>query len=216
MTSTRTRVAALTAAAAITVTTLTGCGPDSNTKTTTSSSAPSGTSSTPPPSSPGTSMPATSSTTSSAQTAETQAYQDAEAVYRKFIINYQTAVTHFDSSKLNKSLATPGLLANVTQELNQLRSTTAKYGVSALFTQEIQGVLGTKYREGKLAQLQVCAVTNFRFIRNGKDVTTDEEKNPQLVNTVAKANQMELVSVDNGKSWKVNRFVTDAELGAQC
>ncbi|WP_347350378.1 hypothetical protein [Intrasporangium sp.] len=203
--STLTRLAALTTAAA-TILAATGCtsepaGADSAHPTTTITT------------------PAVTSTPIPSATSLTemeQAYADAEKAYRAFTASYAKAARTFDATKLDRATGTPEVIASITGEIKRAAPVKAS-GATMVWTQKIKDIIGTKYEIGKLTQLQVCAVTNTRFFdKNGKDVTITKDGKRAQPTTTARANQIQLVSTDHGKTWKVDTFVYSGEVGIQC
>lgn len=163
------------------------------------------------------SSPAPSTTTSPATlTPEQQAYAAAEKVYRAWVLNYGDAAVTFDATKVDPKLVTPALLAWAQQDMARFATEKAG-GTTTKWAQDIKSVTGTRYVPGKEVQLQVCAVTNARFFRNGVDITSSTPGGPPIpMQTEAKTNQIQLKSADGGTTWQVDYFVIAPNAGASC
>lgn len=211
--TTTTRLAAAAAALAILATT-TACRDELNPPPQTSP-----TNVQPPPSAPasttpGTASPSTPAPSATPLTPKEQAEAKAEAVYQAWVKNYAAAATAgFDATKLDSRLATPGLIDYVTKQFKQFKAP----GSKGLYTQEIRSMRGTRYVEGKEVQLSLCAVTNLRFIDNGKDVTVLPNGEPAPKTTNPWSNQVQFRSTDGGKTWKAATVVyADAKNQTSC
>ncbi len=202
----RARAAAAITAMAIGVT-LAACTPDQPTPSSSNSTSTTTTG-------PGT--PSTSTTTPSASlTPEQQAYAAAEKTYRVWIANYADADTTFDVTKLNPQLVTDQVYQAHKDFFQQVR--TNEPGTVGRWTQDIRSVTGTRFVAGQEVQLQVCAVTNDRFLKNGVDVTTSTPGGPpKPIQTAAKANQIQFISSDGGQTWKVSYWVLSDDMGMSC
>ena len=199
----RARAAAITAMA-IGVT-LAACTPDQPTPSPTSSTTSAATASS-----------TTTSTPTASLTPEQQAYAAAEKTYRAWVLNYGDAAATFDATKVDPKLVTPALLAWAQQDMARFAAEKAG-GTTTKWTQDIKSVTGTRYVPGKEVQLQVCAVTNARFFRNGVDITSSTPGGPPIpLQTEAKANQIQLKSADGGSTWQVDYFVIAPNAGASC
>lgn len=212
MTTTRPRLAALAGAALVTVIAA-GCNPSAAdpikpvTSGTPSSTV--GPSTTTPTSS------TTPTTTPSPLTAEERAYASSRKAYDAYTDSFKEAAARFDPSKLNRAVATDELVKATAAELRRLAPDKGE-SLSLRWTQSIKDVRPTRYVKGKQVQLQICAVLDGRFIKNGKDVTVDRDGNPAPPNKAAKSNQVQFASTDGGKTWKMNSFVYSPEIGASC
>lgn len=214
MTTPRTRLTALAGAVLVTVITA-GCTqstPDPGITPLTTSNSPAATGSS-------TSAPATSSTTpataSTTPTAEEQASADAKTAYDAYTASFKQAAATFDPSKLDRTAATTELVKATTAELRRLAPGEGE-SLSLRWTQSIKDMRPSRYVKGKEVQLQICAVLDGRFFKNGKDVTVDRDGNPVPPNKDAKSNQIQFVSTDGGKTWKMNSFVYSPEIGSSC
>lgn len=213
MTTTRPRLAALAGAALVTVIAA-GCTqstPDPGPKVT-NVTPPASTTST------RTTTPASSTTstpTTTSMSAEEQAYAKARKAYDAYTASFTVAAATYDPTKLDRAAATEPLVKATAAEIRRLTPANSK-NASMKWTQQIKDVRPTRYVEGKQVQLQVCAIIDGRFLKDGKDVTVDRDGNPRQPNTDAKSNQVQFVSADDGKTWKMNSFVYSPEIGASC
>lgn len=206
MTTTRPRLAALAGAALVTVIAA-GCtqsapepGPSATnvkppTSTTTSTSTPPSTSGT-------TSSTSTPPATSSPPTpAEAKAYAAAEAVYRKWVVNFgQAAAAGFDPKKLDSRLATPALIDVLTKQFKTFPQ--KQKGGAGKYVQTIRWMKPYRYLENQTVTFQICAVTDLRFLLNDKDVTITSTGAPAPVETLPQLRFVSLETIDNGKSWR--------------
>jgi hypothetical protein len=156
------------------------------------------------------------SVTPTANTGEAIAYANAETNYRAWVASWSAANARFDETKLDAKTVTPDLLAFAKGELAKFKPDAAK-GLTGSFTQEIKSVVGTTYEPGVQVVLRVCAVTNSRFFRGGKDVTRSSANGPLApLNTTARANDIQFTTGDGGASWVVSSFVFSPSEGSTC
>lgn len=164
-----------------------------------------------------TSSPTTSTTavtTTAPLTPEQQAYADAEKVYRAWVANYGDAATTFDVSKINRQLITDQIFQAHKDFFERIKKN--EPGTVGRWTQDIRSITGTRFVPGQQVQLQVCAVTNDRFLQNGVDITRKSDGTPAPVITTPDANQIQLISDDGGRTWKVSYWVLLGGQGASC
>ncbi|MGB8384220.1 MAG: hypothetical protein WCG47_23765 [Dermatophilaceae bacterium] len=167
-----------------------------------------------PPSTTSTTTPAATSSPPRSLTPEQQAYADAEKTYRAWVANYADAYTTFDAAKLNASLITPQIMGETTTSFAQMRA--QEPGTTGKFIHDIKSIVGTRYLPDQEVQLQVCAVTDTRFYKDGVDITTTSPGGPHApLNTTPRANQIQLTSPDK-ETWRVSYFVLDGGMGASC
>ena len=144
--------------------------------------------------------------------AQQQAAADTEKVLRAWISNYTAASTTFDATLLNPSLATADVLATAKADFDNLKPVSSM-GTAGKYTVEIRDVVAGPYTSDKMT-LTVCALRDFRFLNNGKDVTLTRDRQPSPLATQALWQTTEFTRVSG--AWKVSDFTLDTEAGPPC
>ncbi|MDN5766085.1 MAG: hypothetical protein L0H96_09505 [Humibacillus sp.] len=177
--------------------------------------------STTPSTGPSSTTPGTSSTSSTpAPTSLTPAEQTeaketaaAEAAYRAWVKNYAAAeAAGFDPKKLDRQLATPALIDYVTGQFKKFRTK----GGAGKYTQDIRWMKSSQYLQGITVQFQICAVTNSRFLQDGKDVTITSDGTPAPVRTEPLLRYVSVESIDDGKTWKSSTILYSSDEKKSC
>lgn len=204
MTTPRTRLTALAGAALVTVIAA-GCTqspPDPGPKVTNvTPPASTASTSTTPPASSTTPTP----TTSAPMSAEEQAYANAEKTYRAWVVNYAAAeAAGFDPKKLDSRLATPALIDILSKQFKTFQQ---QKGGAGKYSQDIRWMKPDRYRVNETVTFQMCAVTNARFLLNGKDVTITADGKPSPVKTKPTLHYVSMETIDNGKTWRSSTVI---------
>lgn len=151
--------------------------------------------------------PATTSLTPAKQK-EAKETAAAEAAYRAWVKNYAAAeAAGYDPKKLDRQLATPQLIDYITGQFKNFYTK----GGTGKYTQDIRWMKSSRYLAGVTVQFQLCAVTNSRFLQDGKDVTITPDGTPAPVQTQPQLRYASMESVDGGKTWKSSTILYASE-----
>lgn len=145
------------------------------------------------------------------------AYAEAERVYKAFIVDFTDSKKTWDVTKLDQKLITPALYQFFVKDWARFEKSKLD-GETFRFTQLVKSIAPAKFVTGKEAQLRVCAVTNARFIdKAGKDITTSSVGGPKApINKQARSNNIQVLSADGGKTWRINFIAQTPGEGTPC